>query len=363
MMLFAAAIPTATPLIVAVALGALGVWLLLPKPRHRMIAFGTFTCLAAAVVFIVWLANRFGPVAVDTVERILFWLFAGGATLFAGVFLTQRNPARGAIAFAFVIVSVCGLFLLLAAPFLMAATIIVYAGAIVVTFLFVLMLSQTRLASDENDRSREPMLGSLAGFCFLGLVLFALLTSSPAGSAHEGQYPLPARPMLPTERASLGNVAHLLTDTDGLNDRDALRRAIGPMRDALAGVVGSPDATPDGTNITTRLEVITDPQTAALRQQAERLRESSRRTFDRAENRLLKATVTPDDLGKVRADLRRLADEVRLLAAHGELPARNVANLGYTLYSDYILAVELVGTILLVATIGAVRIAARREDA
>src|SRR5205814_6331378 len=78
------------------------------------------------------------------------------------------------IAFAFVILSTCGLFLLLAAPFLMAATIIIYAGAIIVTFLFVLMLSQVEGASDENDRTREPLLGALAGFAFVGLLLFAL---------------------------------------------------------------------------------------------------------------------------------------------------------------------------------------------
>ena len=71
--------------------------------------------------------------------------------------LAQRNPARGAIAFAFVILNTCGLFLLLAAPFLMAATVIIYAGAIIVTFLFVLMLSNVRSVSDENDRSREPL--------------------------------------------------------------------------------------------------------------------------------------------------------------------------------------------------------------
>ena len=110
----------------------------------------------------------------DAVGSVLFWLFSAGALGFGTVLVVQRNPARGAIAFAFVILSTCGLFLLLAAPFLMAATIIIYAGAIIVTFLFVLMLSQTGGPSDENDRSREPLLGALAGFAFAGLVLFTL---------------------------------------------------------------------------------------------------------------------------------------------------------------------------------------------
>ena len=114
------------------------------------------------------------PDARTSIGTVLFWLFAAGALGFGAVLVAQRNPARGAIAFAFVILSTCGLFLLLAAPFLMAATIIIYAGAIIVTFLFVLMLSQREGPSDENDRSREPLLGSLAGFAFAGLVLFTL---------------------------------------------------------------------------------------------------------------------------------------------------------------------------------------------
>ena len=42
--------------------------------------------------------------------------------------------------------------------------------------------------------------------------------------------------------------------------------------------------------------------------------------------------------------------------------ARNVANLGVVLYSEHLLAVEMAGTLLLVATIGAVAIAGRRRD-
>ena len=44
------------------------------------------------------------------------------------------------------------------------------------------------------------------------------------------------------------------------------------------------------------------------------------------------------------------------------LPAENVAYLGRTLFSDYLLAVELGGTLLLVATVGAIAIAGRRPE-
>src|SRR5262249_27541789 len=73
-----------------------------------------------------------------------------------------------------VILCTCGLFLLLAAPFLMAATIIIYAGAIVVTFLFVLMLAQQIGLSNADLRSREPLFASIAGFLFLGALLYVL---------------------------------------------------------------------------------------------------------------------------------------------------------------------------------------------
>ena len=48
--------------------------------------------------------------------------------------------------------------------------------------------------------------------------------------------------------------------------------------------------------------------------------------------------------------------------AGGQLPAENVADLGRSLFTDYLLAVELGGTLLLVATIGAIAIAGRRAE-
>jgi len=44
------------------------------------------------------------------------------------------------------------------------------------------------------------------------------------------------------------------------------------------------------------------------------------------------------------------------------MPARNVAGLGRALFTDYLLAVELAGTLLLVASIGAIAIAARHRE-
>src|SRR5262249_39772043 len=118
-----------------------------------------------------WLIVRTSAV---TPETILFYAFSGIAIVAAVLLVTHRNPARAALAFALVVLSTCGLFLLLAAPFLTAATVIIYAGAIVVTFLFVLMLAQQEGPSDADLRSREPMLASVAGFILLGTLLYLL---------------------------------------------------------------------------------------------------------------------------------------------------------------------------------------------
>ena len=72
----------------------------------------------------------------------MFYVFAAVAVLCAGLMITDRNPLYAALWFALTTLAVCGLFLINSAPFLAAATIIVYAGAIVVTFLFVIMLAQ-----------------------------------------------------------------------------------------------------------------------------------------------------------------------------------------------------------------------------
>jgi NADH-quinone oxidoreductase subunit J len=355
----------------AAVLGTLATFSLLPKPKGRSVAFGVFAGIAAVVVLVSWVLRQFGDPAKGTVEQVLFWLFAGGAVVFSTVFVTQRNPARGAIAFAFVIVSVCGLFLLLAAPFLMAATIVIYAGAIIVTFLFVLMLSQSSGASDENDRSREPMLGSLAGFAFLGLILFALYLGSPTAAADAGKptLPLPARPLTADDRAALLTLGEQLREAATAQTKDELHEKTRGLRDAFADRLGFPLATVEDKtfgadrSIPERLAILVDPRSVSIRKQAEELRLAARAAFDAVENLSVKPTAADAELAAVAKELEVLREKTVLLAARGELPARNVASVGYALYTDYLLAVELAGTILLVATIGAVAIANRKGAA
>ena len=369
--------PAAGQLALAALLAAVGFVLLLPKPRARSVMGGTAALVAAAAVAGVWAHTCFGDPAPDWVGKLLFILFSTGAVGFGTALVVQRNPARGAIAFAFVILSTCGLFLLLAAPFLMAATIIIYAGAIIVTFLFVLMLSHVEGPSDENDRSREPLLGSLAGFAFVGLVLFAVQQTresvTPSASAFREDPRqrafIPAPVLTDSEREVLGLV---LTEIDWADDalhgdltagRTDLATQLGRIQENLKTVVGVSPREERGTiregSLPVRLEGYrTDLQAKATLERAAAVRELNYETFTKLDNNIFSGR--PPDVGAAKADLRRLRDEVRLLAGVGELPARNVANVGMLFYADHLLAVELAGTLLLVATVGAVAIAHRR---
>ena len=76
--------------------------------------------------------------------------------------ITDKNPVYSALWFALVTLAVCGLFLLNSAPFLAASTIIVYAGAIIVTFLFVIMLAQQSGPTAGYDQQPfQPAIASI----------------------------------------------------------------------------------------------------------------------------------------------------------------------------------------------------------
>jgi NADH:ubiquinone oxidoreductase subunit 6 (subunit J) len=367
----------------AAILAVAGFVFLLPRPKGRSLKEGIASLIASVAVFVTWLYTTFGNPMSDAVGTVLFCLFAAGALGFGVVLVVQKNPARGAIAFAFVILSTCGLFLLLAAPFLMAATIIIYAGAIIVTFLFVLMLSHAQGPSNENDRSREPLFGSLAGFAFTGLVLFTLYLTqlgneSAKAASVEPSRPeqrLPAAVLTNTERKVLAEVLGKLETIDEhlaqLQSPDAIDY-FDSTSAQLAWVVGSDGHSKEG-SIRHRLEktpsrpgesfadVRADPQALAVLRLADGVRKRNEQTIDALTN--LNAKSSAQDVESVKAGFHSLRDDVLLLYGSGELPARNVGNLGYLLFTSHLLAVELAGVLLLVATIGAIAIAQRKGAA
>src|SRR5262245_18836340 len=113
------------PIALPVLLGLAAICLLLPRPRGYPGLAGAILAVVARLA-VLWFLIRGGGADAETV---LFYTFAGIAIMAGGLLVTQRNAARAALSFTLVVLATCGLFLLQAAPFLMAATIIVYAGA------------------------------------------------------------------------------------------------------------------------------------------------------------------------------------------------------------------------------------------
>ena len=191
----------------------------------------------------------------------------GRRSFCAILMITNRNPVYSALWFALVTLNVCGLFLLQFAPFLAAATVIVYAGAIVVTFVFVIMLAQQSGATVYDQRSRQPRRCDDRGVRVVG--------------------------------------DDCRRRCESCEDRDAL---------------------------------------ATMRRQLMSQRPTAR---DRASQ--------PSAAGQ------RVRQPIRSAVPNRAESLGRCTRLGRSLFGDYLFAVELAGTLLLVATIGAIAIAPRRR--
>jgi NADH-quinone oxidoreductase subunit J len=145
-----AALPTTQevlccPTFWALALGTFGLWLLLPTRLRIGKSLGGLLVAVAGGLFAYDLP-RLGPWA----DQGVFWLLAG-VTLGAAVCtIASQSPVYSAIWFALSILGTAGIFMFQGAQFLGVATVVVYAGAIIVTFLFVLMLAQPEGHSDYD---------------------------------------------------------------------------------------------------------------------------------------------------------------------------------------------------------------------
>ena len=167
-----------------VLLGASGTYLLLPhrhgviQPWRVHIAGGVIGSIALLLFALILTPPS------ELFSKLFFYIFALGAIGSAIATVTVSNPIHSALWFAAVVLATCGLFLLEGAQFLAAGTIIVYAGAIIVTFLFVIMLAQMEGRAAYDRASRSPFRATLTCFVlFFGLVwsLFNVVVPSQSG--------------------------------------------------------------------------------------------------------------------------------------------------------------------------------------
>jgi NADH-quinone oxidoreductase subunit J len=110
------------------------------------------------------------------VSELLFWLFGGLAVLGAlGMVLNVKNTVAGAMSLVLTMVSLGGVYVLLEAYLVGVLQILVYAGAIVVLFLFVVMLLNLRGESWSPERIRVAKVAGVAVAAGLLLLLLWLL--------------------------------------------------------------------------------------------------------------------------------------------------------------------------------------------
>ena len=105
-------------------------------------------------------------------DAILFYVFAALAVVSAVGVIGQRNPIYSAFALIVTLCSLSVVFGLLGSPFIAVLQVIVYAGAIMVLFLFVLMLLNVRREPDPPARGGRSLRGVAVGLVAL-LVLQA----------------------------------------------------------------------------------------------------------------------------------------------------------------------------------------------
>lgn len=104
-------------------------------------------------------------------EQILFFVVAGLACLSAIYFVFAKNPLYSILSLIVTFFSIAGLYILLNAQFLGIVQIIVYAGAIMVLFLYILMM----LNLNEADESKKPSYGKFIAVFSAGILLIGML--------------------------------------------------------------------------------------------------------------------------------------------------------------------------------------------
>lgn len=178
------------------------VWLLLATPQ-LLTAMG---------------ADGAAPWLAEQTQRpgFFFMLFSVIAVASAVRMITHERPVYSALYFVLVVLSSAALFLLLHAEFMAFALVIVYAGAILITYMFVIMLAQQAPNPDDAESRAEydvmPREPGMA--CGVGFIMLAVL----AHMAYSGVPALPAASTQVAERIAWQNMNLMPREIEALVD-------------------------------------------------------------------------------------------------------------------------------------------------
>ncbi|MBL8746189.1 MAG: NADH-quinone oxidoreductase subunit J [Phycisphaerae bacterium] len=318
-------------LYVCVALGGFGVAMTLPRPKLSPQVIG-------ALLAAVGLGGAFLALGLKAgAERpgFYFYVFAAIALGSAVRVISHPRPVYAALYFILTILASSALYLMLGAEFMAFALIIIYAGAILITYLFVIMLAEQTpegaevgVASEYDRYSREPGVATVVGFVLLalltGMMARGMKTIEPASPRGEG----------------IGLLARMPKKVIEAYDRLGVLEPRGGFARPEVSGVASRLSTSAGTMSLTVADVekvrknLDDPRVAAL--------------FGEEMAAGVRATVQ--------------SGQTLTLRLPGDLRAENLDGVGFALIAEHPMALELAGVILLMAMLGAVVLARKQIE-
>ena len=161
--------------------GGVATMLLLPGPRQSP-RFGGFL-LAIAGIALALILLRVTAGLANSATGPYFWIFSAIALFGAVRVISHPRPVYSALYFVLTIFASAGLFILLHAEFMAAALVLIYAGAILITYIFVIMLAASAQTASQGPLaglaecdtvSREPFTAACVGFALMGVILFVI---------------------------------------------------------------------------------------------------------------------------------------------------------------------------------------------
>lgn len=284
-------------LYIASLLGAVAVYLMLPGKQPKL---GKVGALVGAGVLIYFLVYMYMGSASDR-PTVYYYVFTFIAVVCAVRMITHVKPLYSALYFVMVVLCTSGLLVVLEAEFMAFAMVIIYAGAIIVIYLFVIMLATQprQIGVDRDDLpihdriAHEPLAAVIVGFALL-----AMLTNSFAVS----------QMVLPDKAAAALQLRMDAQQLPGKFDAHKLTVML-----AGKGLIESGERVVDG-------------------------------TFDLQSGKVDIAGVDDE------SDVRTISIPVDFFTT----AVTNIDRIGLNLFESHTLGIELAGVILLMAMVGAV---------
>ena len=169
----------AAALTIACAISAAGLALIMQPGRQGIRTAGTVLALAGFAMLMVEVLARATPNGSDGSIPPVFPVMFGFIALFGAVrMITHPKPVFAALYFVLVVIATAGLFLLLGAEFMAFSLIIVYAGAILITYMFVLMLAQQSPVAGVGDAWYDRLPREALSAVVVGFVILATLSNA-----------------------------------------------------------------------------------------------------------------------------------------------------------------------------------------